>query len=142
VRVRHPPRSPGARIAPIVIAATVGALLTLGAPRGGVLEPFVAAGQLLIPGAARWVAVGIGALLHGAWMSAWSALYGTVVQTTHGWRPWADAAGVAAIAFGVSFLVPDALLGPIATLTTPERLFLHLLLAVALGAGMRLAPVP
>jgi hypothetical protein len=83
----------------------------------------------------------IGALLHGAWMSAWSALYGTVARTRHGWRPIRDAVGIAALAYGVALLLPDALLGPIATLTMAEQLLLHLLLAVGLGAGMRLAPV-
>jgi hypothetical protein len=141
VRVSVQPRSPGATIAPIVIAATVGALITLGARRGGALEPFIAGGQLLIPGAARWAAGAVGALLHGAWMSAWSALYGTVLSVRHGWRPIADAAGIAAVAFGISLLLPDALLGPVATLTFAEQLFLHVLLALSLATGMRLAPV-
>ena len=141
VRVSTPRRSLGASVAPIVIAATVGALLTLGVRRGGALEPFVIGGQMLIPGAARWVGAVLGALLHGTWMSLWSALYGVVAQEPRGWRPLGDAAGVAAIAFGASYLLPDALLGPVATLSMPERLFLHLLLAGALAAGMRLAPV-
>jgi hypothetical protein len=140
VRVSSPPRSPGASVAPIVIAATVGALLTLGVRRGGALEPFIGGGQLLIPGAARWVAAAIGGLLHGAWMAAWSALYGTVARDRSGWRPMADAAGIAALAFVVALILPEALLGPTGTLTTPERIFFHVLLAIALGAGMRLAP--
>ena len=142
VPVPPSPRSPGANLAPIVIAATVGALLTLGSRRGGVLEPFITGGLLLIPGAARWAGGLIGALLHGAWMSAWSALYGTVAQTHRGWRPLGDAAGIALLALVASLLLPDELLGPIGSLTTPERVLVHLVLGVALGAGMRLAPTP
>jgi hypothetical protein len=52
----------------------------------------------------------------------------------------ADAAGIAALAFVTAAVLPEALLGPIGSLTTPERVLVHLVLGVALGAGMRLAP--
>jgi hypothetical protein len=138
--VRVPTQSAtGSRVAPIVIAATVGALLMLGARRGGPLELLAAGGQLIAPGLGREVAAIIGALIHGAWMWGWSALFAAISPRPDGWRVARDAAVVAVIAFIAVAVLPDALMGPAAALVTSERIFLHLLLALALVTGMRLA---
>jgi hypothetical protein len=50
-----------------------------------------------------------------------------------------DAAIVAALAYLAAVVLPEALMGPAAALVTSERIFMHLLLAIALITGMRLA---
>jgi hypothetical protein len=111
----------------------------LGIRRGGPLELLAAGGHLIAPGAARVLAAAIGALIHGAWMWGWSALFGRIAPRHHGWRIARDAAIVAGLAYVAAAVLPDALMGPVAALMLSERIFLHLLLAIGLVTGMRLA---
>ena len=112
--------------------------MTLGARRLGVGELFAAGGHLAISGASVALAALAGALIHVFWISLWSVLYAVVARAHRGMRTVVDAALVAGVAFGCSIVVPF-LAGPLATLMTAEKTLVHLVLAIALATGMRLA---
>jgi hypothetical protein len=130
--------SPGVRIAFITVAATVGALVTFGARHAGAGELFAAGGHLAIQGASVSFAAVAGGVIHVFWISLWSALYAIVARAHRGARTVVDAALVAGAAYVCSMVVPF-LAGPLSTLMTSEKVVIHLVLALALAIGMRLA---
>jgi hypothetical protein len=112
----------------------------LGYRRGGIGDFFAAAGERLSPAASRSGAALLGLVIHVAWIATWSALFAAFMQRGRRSGASIPAFLVAALALGVSFVVPDALGGPLATLPAPERALGHLVLAVSFVLGMRLAP--
>jgi hypothetical protein len=130
----------GAGITWVALAGTVGALGMLGQRRDGMAAPFVAGGHLLLPQLSPSAAAAIGLMVHGIWVAAWSILCAALVQRDRRSRAAIPAAIVALIAFGVSLVLPHAIVGPLATLSMPERGLVHVVLAVSLALGMRLAP--
>ena len=130
----------GAGIAWVALAGTVGALGMLGHRRGGVMEPFVTGGQALLPGIPSGAAAGLGLLMHALWIAAWSLLFAAPMQRDRRAHAAIPAAVVALIAFAISLGLPAAFVGPLAALSTAERGLVHVVLAVALALGMRIAP--
>jgi hypothetical protein len=110
----------------------------LGSRRAGVGELFAAGGHLALSGAPVWLAVVIGAVMHTLWVWLWSALYAFVARAHRGWRTLAGAAVVAVVAYACAAVAPS-LAGPVSTLMPSEKILVHLILALALAAGMRLA---
>jgi len=138
VRVSQSSVSPGVRVACITVAATLGALVTLGARHAGVTELFAAGGHLAVSGAAVGVAALMGAVIHALWFSLWTALYAFVARAHRGLRTLGDAVLLAGVAYGCAAVAPS-LAGPVSTLMTSEKVLVHVLLALALATGMRLA---
>ena len=141
--VRVPPArmSLGVRLACVALAGTVGAMGMLGHRRGGVTAMFAEGGHLLAPALSPPVAVLGGLVIHMAWVAAWSVLFAALMQRHR--RPRASVAAivVAALALGATFIVPLAVAGPLATLPAIERMLVHVVLAISLVMGMRLAPL-
>ncbi len=129
----------GLRVACIAVAATVGGLVVLGAARGGASVLFAMAGWALSPAAAGGVAAVLGAIMHALWVLSWSVVYAIVAHAHRGWRLLGDALAVAVVAAVTSPLIGPALAGPFSLVTMPERVVLHVVLALALATGMRLA---
>ena len=128
------------RTACVAAAGTIGALGMLGHRRDGIGSLFAAGGERLAPAASHAGAVLLGLVIHVVWIAAWTALFAAFTQRERRFGASIPALIVAAIAFGVSFIVPEALGGPLATLPTPERALVHLVLAISFVLGMRLAP--
>jgi hypothetical protein len=112
----------------------------LGYRRAGISALFAAGGERLAPAASQWGAALLGLVIHIAWVAVWSAVFAALTQRERRFGASIPALTVAAIALGVSFVVPEALGGPVATLPTTERTLVHLVLAVSFVLGMRLAP--
>ena len=108
--------------------------------RGGVVELLAAGGYLFTPGVSRLAAAIGGLVIHALWIAAWSALVAASMQRRRRPNPSIVAILVAAMALGVSFIVPQVAGGPLATLPAAERILVHAVLAVSLIIGMRLAP--
>lgn len=104
------------------------------------MELFAAGGHLLVPSLSRTVAALLGALIHGAWILIWSALLAAFLRRRHGATASRPAAVLSAIALGASLLFPAAVAGPISTLTIAEAVLVHVVLALSLIIGLRLAP--
>jgi hypothetical protein len=130
----------GAGITWVALAGTVGALGMLGHRRDGMIAAFVAGGHLLLPQLASSAAAAIGLMIHGLWIAAWSILFAAFMQRDRRSHAAIPAAVIALVAFAVSLLLPQAIVGPLATLSTAERGLVHVVLAVSLALGMRLAP--
>ena len=141
VAVQRPRTSLAVRMTCIAVAGTLGAMGLLGHRRSGAAALFGDGGRQLAPDASAWGAAFAGFVIHVVWIAVWSALFAALMQ--RGRRPGASipALLVAALALGASFVLPDGLVGPVATLATPERTLVHLVLAVSFALGMRLAPV-
>ena len=129
------------RIACIALAGTIGAMGMLGYRRGGAIELFAAGGHLLFSRAAPILASTIGVVIHGAWMLLWAVLLVALARHHGGLRASLEAAAIAAVAFAAALALPSSLIGPVATLTIRERALVHVVLAVSLMLGMRLAPL-
>ena len=112
----------------------------LGHRRGGAVELFAAGGHLVISGAAPVVASLIGLVIHGVWMLLWSLVVVAIARHRGALWPLLAATAVGAVAFLATLIVPSSFIGPVATLTTGERALVHVVLAVSLMIGMRLAP--
>ena len=140
VAVQRPRTSLAVRMTCIAVAGTLGAMGLFGHRRGGVGAMFADGGRRLAPDASPWGGAVAGLLIHVVWIAVWSALFAALMQ--RGRRPGASihALLVAGLALGASFLLPDGLVGPVATLPTPERMLVHLVLGVSFALGMRLAP--
>jgi hypothetical protein len=126
-------------IACIAVAATLGGLVVLGAARGGASALFAMAGWALTPAVGDAPATVLGVAVHGLWIALWSLLYASVARAHRGWRVLGDAVAVAGLAGVVATLVGPALAGPSSLVGIAERVLLHVILALALAAGMRLA---
>jgi len=139
VPVPREPGGPGVRIACIGLAGTLGALGMLGHRRGGAIELLATGGHLLIPHAPSAVAALTGLLIHALWMVVWGYALVALTRQRRGLRASLAALVVAAAAFGTAVVVPAMLLGPVASLTTGERVLVHIVLALSLIIGTRLA---
>ena len=128
------------RTACVAAAGTIGALGMLAHRRAGVGALFATGGERLAPTASLWGAALLGLVIHVAWIAVWSALFAAFTQRERRSGASIPALIVAVIAFGVSFAIPEALGGPLTTLPTAERALVHLVLAISLVLGMRLAP--
>ena len=140
VPVSRPVASLGARITCVALAGTAGALGTLAQRRGGVVELLATGGYLLAPGVSRFAAATGGLVIYAVWIAVWSVVFAALMQRDRRPNPSIAAVIVAALALVLSFLLPAALGGPLATLPAPERILVHAVLALSLIIGMRLAP--
>ena len=113
----------------------------LGHRRGGVVELFAAGGRLIMGGAGPALASIVGLLVHGAWMMLWAIIFVAIARHHRGRRTSLEAAAVAAVALAAAIALPAMLVGPVATLTIAARAVVHIVLAVSLMLGMRLAPL-
>jgi hypothetical protein len=129
------------RIACIALAGTVGAMGMLGYRRGGAVELFAAGGHLVFSRAAPLVASVIGVVIHGAWMLLWAIILVALARHHRGMRVSVEAVAIAAVAFAAALALPSSMIGPVATLTIGERAVVHVVLAISLMLGMRLAPL-
>ena len=129
------------RIACIALAGTIGAMGMLGHRRGGAIELFAAGGHLLVSRAAPIVASAIGIVIHGVWMLLWAIVLVALARHHGGLRASLATLVVAAVAFAAAIALPSSLIGPVATLTIGERALVHVVLALSLMLGMRLAPL-
>ena len=112
----------------------------LGHRRAGALELFAAGGWLIQPRASQWAPALIGMVIHGVWVLLWSMLLVSIAGHHRGMRATLDVIATATVAFATAVLLPSPLVGPLATLTTGELVLVHLVLAMSMVIGMRLAP--
>ena len=141
VAVQRPRTSLAVRMTCIAAAGTLGAMGLFGHRNEGIAALFADGGRRLTRDASPWGAAFAGLVIHVVWVAVWSALFAALMQ--RGRRPGASipALLVAALALGASFVLPDGLVGPVATLATPERTLVHLVLGISFALGMRLAPM-
>lgn len=140
VRVSTPWQGLGVRVVCVALAGTVGAIGMLGHRRDGMAAPFAASGSGLVPGASLAGSILLGLTVHLAWMAVWSLVFAALAQRVR--RPPAAlvAVAVAGMAFVFSTIVGGGVAGPAATLPTAARAVVHIVLAVSLVIGLRLAP--
>jgi hypothetical protein len=136
--------SAGVRAGLIATAATTGVLVAYGLRSGSVTAPFLFLGRHLggfrdgvyLPGTVMLA----GFLLHAAWVIAWCVV---CVLLAGGTRPLARALAVVitvTLAYhSSSTLIGTALIS--SGLAGPRWFFLHIVFAVALYKGTRLAPL-
>jgi hypothetical protein len=140
VPVPRPVVSLGARLTCVALAGTAGALGMLAQRRGGIADMAAAAGYAFAPGVSRFAAATGGFVIHLVWVALWSVVLAAWMQRDRRPNPSIAALIIAALALATSFIVPAAIGGPLATLPTPERIVVHVVLAISLIIGMRLAP--
>jgi hypothetical protein len=131
----------GVRTGVLAAAATAGAIIGLGLRHGAALDPFTLTGRSLVGAAPVLVATIAGLSLHVGWMLVWGACFTLVAASLRGTRLLLAAIFFAIALWGLSsYLMPSAEPATRAAgLTTPQSLFVHLLLALGLASGMRLA---
>lgn len=146
VRVSPPVLRRGLVTAGIAAAATAGTLCGFGVRMGTPARPFNAVAVLLLGDRAQGIwgfdgtVTTTGVLLHLLVVAGWSILFAALAGSLRGLRLLGAAAVVAAIAFGVDVLFSRVLGAGIGDILAPgQRVVLHLVLAVALVMGMRLA---
>lgn len=139
---------PGLRVAAIAAAATGGVLVRFGIASGaGALGTFTLLGRLVtgvtaVDGAlAQHAATGVGVLVHLLVVTVWAMAFAIVASGTRGLRRWPVAFLVAAFAWGAGqYFLPTVLrLGHGARARSPQIALLHVVLALSLAIGMRLA---
>jgi hypothetical protein len=125
----------------LAAATTAGAIIGLGLRHGAAVDPFTLTGRPLVGAAPVLVATIAGFALHFGWMLVWGACFTLVAASLRGGRLAAAAIVFAIALWGLSnYLVPSAEPATrAAALTAPQSLFVHLLLALGLASGMRLA---
>jgi hypothetical protein len=125
----------------LAAAATTGALIAMGNRVGHAGIPFAAIGAVPFQRAATSGVVGLvftGFVLHVAAMFTWSFFYVWLANLTK--RPILSAIGIAIMSFFSSWLIAWSSGKGLATaLPLGDRVGLALLLAAALGVGMRYA---
>ncbi|MGQ0765765.1 MAG: hypothetical protein ACT4OZ_08880 [Gemmatimonadota bacterium] len=138
----------GVRTGLLAAAATAGALVGLGLRHEAALQPFLNAGRAFLSTSSglvplAWLALIGGLMLHFAWMTAWGIAF-TILSWRSSGRRKAITAVVLVTLLGllVTMRTPS-LLGVVgsAALTVPQLVFVLALMAIALLAGARLAPV-
>ena len=140
-RVSRAPASLGVRVACIALAGTVGAMGMLGHRRGGAVELFAAGGRVLAGGAGTGLAATVGVMVHAAWMLLWAVVFVAIARHHRGRRSSLEAAAVSVVALASAIVLPATLAGPVATLSIGARVVVHIVLALSLMLGMRLAPL-
>lgn len=139
VRVSRARGSPGAQLACIALAGTLGAMGMLGHRRAGATEVFAAGGQQALAMLLPLPAAFAGILIHALWMVVWGFVLAALARLRPGRAGVLLAIGVAALAFVMTLLLPAPIVGPVATLTTGERALVHVVLGISLMIGMPLA---
>jgi len=137
----------GALAGAIAGAATTGVVVGFGLREGSALRPFASLGRHVLAmeaahtGARRALATGAGLLLHLLVMLAWGVLFGLAAARWRGWRRWAAAVVIGALAFAVDHLAsPEVLrLSDAPGVSALQRATLYVVLALALVLGMRVA---
>lgn len=139
---------PGLRTAAVAAAATGGVLVRYGiAGDIGPLGAFAQVGRLVTgvtavdAAVAQHAATIVGVLVHVLVATVWSLVFSIVAVEWRGVRRWLAAVVVAAFAWGVGQAVlPTVLrLGHGARARPPQVALLHVVLALSLVVGMRLA---
>ena len=125
-------------------ATTAGVLVGLGMRHGRALEPFFVQGRAFLStlgGEAppSMLAVGVGILVHCIWMMLWGVSFSMIATRMRGFALVLTALlFVVVIGVLASTIVPGALgAAGMALLSTPQTIFLLLLLGGALIAGVR-----
>lgn len=134
------------RIGAISLAATAGALAGFGIGRRAPLAMFAAAGDRLLgvpefvaPDRALRLSATLGVMHHVAIVALWSVAFAILARRMRG-----NALLVTALAAGVVIVIadthlPTALRFAAGAMTLAQRVVYGVILAVALGVGMRLA---
>lgn len=144
----HSPRlRAGLRTGIIAAAATAGAVVGFGAGGDGAAAPFRVLGRLALGVAAsdapsaQFAAVVAGCLLHAVIAAAWGALFAALAAGLRGLRLALAAALFALFVYALDLgLLPPLLrLGHGARTYPSQSVLLHIVLAFALGLGMRIA---
>jgi hypothetical protein len=131
----------------LAAAATAGVLVGFGLRHGSSLDPFHVYGRAALGAAtgrvaSRDLAILAGFLAHTLWMLLWGVCFSVVATPLRGSRTALAALAYAALLGVLSVsIVPGALgAASLATLSAAQRVFLVLVVAGTLTAGMRLAP--
>ena len=140
-------RSQGILTGTLAAAATAGALLGFGIQQGTPARPFNAIASLLLGDGADgiWgfhlVVTVVGVLTQVGLSLAWGLLFARVVGGMRGWRFAASAVLVAAAAMVVHVILATRVLNAhVSDVLAPAQVIaLHVVLAIALAVGMRLA---
>lgn len=139
---------PGLWTAAVASAATAGVLVRYGHVSGlGYVGAFAHVGRLATGvtiadgGVAQSLATVVGLLLHLLVIGLWSMLFAAIAAGWGAVRRWLAAFGIALLAWGAGHtILPGMLrLGHGARAFPVQEIALHVVLAVALGLGMRLA---
>ena len=139
---------PGLRVAAVATAATAGVLVRFGLASGaGPLGAFTQVGRLVggiaraDGAAAHGAAAVLGLIVHVLVVTAWSLAYARVVTGWGARGRWVAAAVVAVLAWVAGHvLLPSMLrLGHGVRAPAPQVLLLHVVFALSLAVGMRLA---
>jgi hypothetical protein len=132
----------------LAAAVTAGALVGLGMRHEAALQPFLQAGRSLLTTSSglvplAWLALAGGLAIHLAWMTAWGLAFTLLAPNWPRSRLALFAVGfVAVLGVTASLRMPRALgVVGMASLTAPQLAFVLALMAAALFAGVRLAPV-
>ena len=138
----------GIRTAAVVAAATAGVLVHFGRATGeGAFGAFTQVGRL-VAGIARTdgaiahgAAAVIGLIMHALVVTAWSLAYARVATGWGALGRWVAAVVVAGLAWAAGQVVLPSMLrlGHGVRALAPQVLLLHVVLALALALGMRLA---
>ena len=132
----------------IAAAATAGAVVGFGMTQGAPAEAFTSAGRLLLGvaptegGGRQLGAFAVGVLLHVGGALAWGLAFALIAGRLRGVRLLAAALLFAAAVYLVRERAPALLrIGHGARAFPPQVVVLHVVLALALAAGIRLAHV-
>jgi hypothetical protein len=138
----------GLRTAAVATAATAGVLVYFGvASDAGALGAFTQVGRLVAGiaradgAAAHGAATVVGLIVHALVVTTWSLAYARVVTGWGAVGRWAAAVAVAGLAWAAGQLVLPSMLrlGHGVRAFAPQVLLLHVVLALSLAVGMRLA---
>ena len=138
----------GLRTAAVATAATAGVLVYFGIASGaGALGAFTQVGRLVAGiarddgAAAHGAATVVGLIVHALVVTTWSLAYARVVTGWGAVGRWVAAVAVSGLAWAAGQLVLPSMLrlGHGVRAFTPQVLLLHVVLALSLAVGMRLA---
>ena len=131
----------------IAAAATAGAVAGFGVRRGAPAEPFTNAGRLFLgiaateDGTRQLGAFAVGVLLHVGSALAWSVAFALLAARLRGARLLVAALLFAGAVYVLRERLPELLrVGHGGRAFPPQLVVLHVVLGLALAAGIRLAP--
>ena len=136
---------PGLHVGLIAASATAGVVVAYGWRTRGALRPFAEVGRFLL---SRASATGpstvagptlLGVLFHTLVIVAWGMLFATVASRLRGLMLVIASILCAAAAFGVHSMLPALLRPGYDAMAIQPQLAVHVMLALALAIGMRLA---
>ena len=132
----------GIRAGIVALAVTTGAIIGLGLRHGLAAQSFEVGGRALLGVAASApAAAAAGFLAHAAWMLVLGVCFSVVAAPLRGLWLFIAALVFAAIAWTLSVWLFPGVVTVMrgAAVSTPQVIFVNLLLAAGLAAGMRLA---